>query len=220
MSPDAPLIALTFGKAFTFLFLTLGPLKIMGPFVAMTRGRDAAFKRKLAIEGFVIAAIAAFAAATIGVSVLSKWGVSVGALMVTAGIVLFLVALRQVLQQYEPKNPAPDAPPDHATPQRSTAIAFSPLAFPTIITPYGVAVLILLVALSGDRTMPIFAMAALVLVLDLLAMLGAERVLKTPYIASVLGIVGAVIGVLQVALGVQLVINGLRLLNAMSGTGR
>jgi len=31
--------------------------------------------------------------------------------------------------------------------------------------------------------------------------------------------VGAVIGVLQVALGVQLVINGLRLLNAMSGTG-
>jgi hypothetical protein len=41
------------GKVFTFLFLTLGPFKIIGPFAAMTRGRDGAFKRRLAFEGIL-----------------------------------------------------------------------------------------------------------------------------------------------------------------------
>ena len=218
MSPDAPSIAITFGKAFTFLFLTLGPLKIIGPFAKMTRGRDRAFKRTLALQGILIATIAAFAAATIGVKVLQKWGVSVGALVVTAGVVLFLVALRQVMQQYEPKEAMPEATPS-ATPPPSMALAFSPLAFPTIVTPYGAAVLVLLAAVSGGEMMPILAMAGVVLVLDLIAMLAADSIVKTPYVAPVLGIVGAVIAVLQVALGVQLVINGLRLLHAMSGTG-
>ena len=91
----------TLAKVFTFLFLTLGPLKILGPFASMTRGHDAAFKRQLAVRGIVIATIALLAAATIGASILQKWGISIGAMHLTAGIVLFLVALRPVLEQYE-----------------------------------------------------------------------------------------------------------------------
>ena len=36
------------GNVFTFLFLTLGPFKAIGPFATMTQGRDAASKRHLA----------------------------------------------------------------------------------------------------------------------------------------------------------------------------
>ena len=86
----------SFGKVFTFLFLTLGPLKIIGPFAEMTRGRDAAFRRELAYRGAAVAAVGLLVAVTIGTRILDKWGISVGALLLTAGIVLFLVALRPV----------------------------------------------------------------------------------------------------------------------------
>ena len=99
----------TLAKVFTFLFLTLGPLKIIGPFASMTRGRDAAFKRRLAVRGIVIATIALLAAATIGANILQQWGISIGSMQLTAGILLFLVALRPVLEQYETHEPRTDA---------------------------------------------------------------------------------------------------------------
>jgi multiple antibiotic resistance protein len=139
----------TLAKVFTFLFLTLGPLKIIGPFASMTRGYDAAFKRRLAIRGIVIATIALLAAATTGANILQQWGISIGAMQLTAGILLFLVALRPVLEQYETHQPRTHAEASADLPPSSpSALAFSPLAFPTIVTPYGIAVLIIAVTLS------------------------------------------------------------------------
>jgi len=217
------------GKVFTFLFLTIGPLKVIGPFAAMTRGRDAAFKRRLAFQGTVIALFAALAAATIGANTLHKWGVSAGALLLTAGIVLFLVALMPVLEQYAPQHERRPDPSDGgdggdagtaASPP--SALTFSPLAFPTIITPYGIAVLVLEVTLAGSDTTTVLAIlgiAAAVLVLDLLAMLSADRILSTPLVASALRIVGSVMGVLQVALGVQTVVRALHFLGIVGIAG-
>jgi multiple antibiotic resistance protein len=204
------------GKVFTFLFMTLGPFKIFGPFAAMTRGRDGAFKRRLAFEGIVIAALAMLAAATIGANTLQSWGISVGALQLAAGIVLFLIALKPVLEQYEPKTPErKEAESDNEPAPSASALAFSPLAFPTIVTPYGVAVLILVVTLRPDHLPEIAGVTAFVLVLNLLAMLSADLILKTPLLGSVLGIVGAVMGLLQVALGVQVVVDALRVMRVV-----
>jgi hypothetical protein len=50
--------SLTLGEIFLFWFLTLGPFNVLGPFSSMTRGRDNVFKRRLALEGTGIAAIA------------------------------------------------------------------------------------------------------------------------------------------------------------------
>jgi multiple antibiotic resistance protein len=141
----APATPFSIGKVFTFLFLTLGPSKIIGPFVEMTRGRDDAFKRQLAFQGILISALAMLAAITVGADTLHSWGISVGALQLAAGIVLFLIALRTVLAQYAPKKPGAQAPESDNSPAPSASdLAFSPLAFPTIVTPYGIAVLILL----------------------------------------------------------------------------
>ena len=208
----------TLAKVFTFLFLTLGPLKILGPFASMTRGRDAAFKRQLAVRGIVIATIALLAAATIGASILQKWGISIGALHLTAGIVLFLVALRPVLEQYEAHEPQTQAEGSADAPAKSpSALAFSPLAFPTIVTPYGIAVLIIGVTLDRTRMIPILGVLAFVLLLNLLAMLFADRILKAPFVAPALGIVGAVLGVLQIALGVQAAGDGLHMMGIVGG---
>jgi small neutral amino acid transporter SnatA (MarC family) len=88
-----------------------------------------------------------------------------------------------------------------------------------IVTPYAIAVLVLLAAFasgSGQAMTQLIALTAVVLLLDLIAMLSAQRILNTPYVALILGIVGAVIGVLQIALGVQAMADGLRLLRGPS----
>jgi multiple antibiotic resistance protein len=100
-------------------------------------------------------------------------------------------------------------------------LAFSPLAFPTIITPYGAALLILLMSLRSGQTavlVKIIGIAVLVLALDLVAMLTADRILTTPAVRPTLGILGSVLSVLQVALGVQAIIEALRLLGVPSLT--
>ena len=74
------------------------------------------------------------------------------------------------------------------------------------------AVLILLMALGANHVIGILAVTAAVLVVDLLAMLGADRILSTPFVRTLLLIVGMVLGILQVALGIQTAAAGVRLL--------
>ena len=201
-------INFTFAKVFIFLFLTLGPLKILGPFVLMTRSCDATARRRLAFRATVISIVAIIFAAVTGASILRKWGISIGSLLLTAGLILFLVALKPVLEQFAQHQssaaPPPDAPPP--TPMR--------IAFPTIVTPYGIAILIVLVTLRGDiaTAVQVLGVAVFVLLLDLLAMLFAQRILNTPLVPLALGIVEPVLGVLQVALGVSAVVRALSML--------
>ena len=202
------------GKLFAFLFLTLGPFKVIAPFAEMTHGRDRVFTRELAWRGTAVAAIATLTAATIGARILRNWGVSAGALMLTAGIVLFLVALRPVLEQYEPeeKRSASAAASAASAGMPASKLAVWPLAFPTIVTPYGVAVLILMITLQPGRILLVLGVAVAVLALDYVAMLGAHRIVTAPFVAAALGIVGMVLGILQVALGVQAMIVALALM--------
>ena len=161
----------SFGKVFTFLFLTLGPLKIIGPFAEMTRGRDVAFAT-LPTAGAAVAAVDLLVAVTIGTRILDKWGISLGALLLQRALCCsswrcgrcWSSTWRTTLEQ------RPLKPPRRRS-IRSKTLAITPLAFPTIVTPYGVAVLILLMALGANRVIGILAVAAAVLVVDLLAKL-------------------------------------------------
>jgi multiple antibiotic resistance protein len=203
------------GEAFTFLFVALGPLNVIGPFATITHGRGAAFKRRLAFRAFLVATIALLVAATLGAKTLQAWGISVGALLLAAGAILFLVALRPVLAGYSSSGCRVQATAAAAVPAPSEPeLAFSPLAFPTIITPYGLALLILLFTLYplGSGGLWILSIASFVLALDLLAMLCTDLIAKIPLIKPGLDILGCVMGVLLIALGVQAVADGLRLI--------
>jgi small neutral amino acid transporter SnatA (MarC family) len=202
--------AWSFGEAFTFLFVTLGPLNVIGPFLAFTREQSAGFRRRVALKSSVIAMSGLLVVAAIGGATLRAWGISIGALLLTGGAILVLVALRPVLAGYSPRRRTSE--PSFATvPARE--LAFSPLAFPTIITPYGLALLVLLFTLYpiNNGGLWILATAGLVLGLDLLVMLGADRIAKIPLIDPALNILGCVMNVLLIALGVQAVSDGVRL---------
>jgi multiple antibiotic resistance protein len=192
-------------EIFTILFVTLGPLKILGPFAQRTHDLDDAAARRIAVRAFGIATIAVIAGSLIGASMLAKWHVSIPAMVIAAGIIFFLVALRQLLEQYEPAHATAASP----LPAAPTAAALR-LLFPIVLTPYGIAAVIVLLAASAQaqRTEVILALVLAVMVLNLLAMLFARHILVGPVI-TVLQVLGAVLGVLQVALAVQFVLTGL-----------
>jgi multiple antibiotic resistance protein len=199
------------GKVFTFLFLTLGPFKLLGPFYGLTHGRDAGYRMRLALGGLFYSVLALVAAATLGQSVLGKWNTSPRVLQLTAGLILFLVALRPVLEQYGSREEKEIAAASTSSP---SSVMFSPLAFPSIVTPYGVALLMLLFAALPDRMPQLLGVAGLVFVINLLAMLSAHRVMQVPLVAPALRVVGIVMAVLLVAVGVQTTTDAGRALRA------
>lgn len=198
---------LSLQEVFTFLFVMLGPLKILGPFAAQTHLVEPGARRVFALRATAIALLAVLLGGFMGKILLYKWQVSPGALTIAAGLVFLLVALRMVLAQYDPEETATIAAPN------PSAFRF---AFPTIVTPYGMAAVILLLTTSHDqqRTNAVLVLVGAVLALDLLAMLFAGPILKAFRIP--LAILGVVLGAMQVALAVQLILGGLKLVGLIA----
>jgi len=117
-----------------------------------------------------------------------------------------------VLEQYQP--PAPPPPPLPPTP---TAAALR-LAFPTVVTPYGIAAVIVLLANSSgiERTLTLLGILVAVMVLNLLFMLYARKLAGSLTLMA-LRIFGAVLGVLQVALAVEMILRSLRETGILNG---
>jgi len=207
--PDASDL-LGLGVVFVVLFITLGPIKIFGPFVQLTRDLDEAKVKSIAVRAFALAVIAAVVGGFAGRILVDNWQISIAALTLAGGVIFLLVGLRLVLEQYQPVHAAP-AP----LPEAPMAAALR-IAFPTVVTPYGIAAVIALLVNSPDaaRTAGILAILIGVMVANLLAMLYARRIMGGVTVL-VLQIVGAVLGVLQVALAVQMILRGLHDLGAL-----
>ena len=124
-------------------------------------------------------------------------------LQIAAGLILFLVALRAVMQQYDVTYP-----PDRTEPP-TLALAFSPLAFPTIVTPYDIAAVTILTALAPttEISLMLTGVVYFILFLDWLAMLAAHIVVRW---FSPLLLLGVVLGVIQEVLGLQLMLGGMK----------
>jgi multiple antibiotic resistance protein len=193
------------GQMFTFFFLMLGPIKILGPFAQITRKADAALTRRIAIRAFLYSCAALVLAVVIGEEFLRKFNIRVPVLAIAAGIILFLVALRAVLEQFDMD---PDATPKQYEPDMRYAA--SPLAFPTIVTPYGVATVIVCMALTPDYLdkVGIYSVLLGLMVVNLVAMLFARPILK--YLQMPLMLFGTVLGIIQVALGLSITLRGLQ----------
>jgi multiple antibiotic resistance protein len=175
-----------------FFFVTLGPLKILGPFALQTRGLGPAALRGVALRVFVLSLAALAMGGWIGRSLLDRWHVSMPALLIATGIIFFLVALRVVLEQYEPPHDAAPSP----LPAQPMAAALR-LTSPTVVTPYGVAALIALLSATGDtvREQMIWGILFAVMVLNLVAMLFAHAVMHGVLLLG-LRLLGAVLAVM------------------------
>ncbi len=192
------------GEIFIFLFITMGPFTVLPVFARLTRNSEPSFERQLATRTFLIALVAALVSAVLGSALMGKWHLSVPAIAFTAGVLLFVVALRKLLDLYV-THPADD---DAPTP--TLAMATAPLAFPNIVTPYGLAIAVTLLTLAPEARWQILGCMTAVIVIDFLAMFFAKPVIKV--LGLPLALLGVVLGVLQVALSLQIVIFAIRTL--------
>ena len=205
----AATLSLGLGEVFTFFFLTLGPASVIGPFARETAGLVDTARRRVAFVTIGIALASILVAATIGILVLRTWGISSGALLITAGIVLFLVALNTIRGQY---GRAKDDTPPNSTQASIARVAFQ-MAFPYVVSPYGIAIVILVLTTRPDSVplTPIVAMLVGIMLLNAMVMLVAHRMTRSMYLVPTLAVVSSVLAVLQAALGVQMVLAGLRM---------
>lgn len=212
---------------FTIFFLTLGPLKIIPVMAAATAGlawRDVA---ALAVKAGLLATAIALAIFWGGNYVVASWRVSVEAIAIAGGLLLFVTALKTItsfsLAEMPPAAPAADAA-NRAVPGWRTLFGLlerpvlSPIVIPATITPIGVVALFYFAAAThGD---PAFQGAILlvllqIMALNFLAMLFAGPILRAIGL-PVLQAIGWVMSALQAALAIQIILGALRRLNVLS----
>lgn len=203
---------LSVGAVFTIFFITLGPLKVLVPFARRTQGLDESQVRQTALYAAAIATAVAIGGSLLGQRMLIAWGVSIAALIIAAGIIFFIVALRQLLEQYNQEAPPPTGPSTPMDPTSAIALAIR-LVFPVVLTPYGLAAVIAALAARAEtqRTGVVLGLVLAIMALNLVAMLYARRILSGPVVV-VLQMVGAILAVLQSALAVQFLIIGVHML--------
>lgn len=226
--PEA-ILSLELSKIFTFFFLTLGPKAVIAPFARSTARLDAMTRKRVALSTTAISLLSIVVASTIGVRILTNWGISTGALLIAAGMILFLIALESIRERYQQEEFHTNTPSSDKS--NSSSIGNSPevsvrrlafkLAFPYVVSPYGVAVVILVLTSRPEHVAiaPIIAMLVGIMLLNLVVMLNASRIARSLYIAPAFAVLGAVLGVLQAALGVQAVLVGLRMAGVLEAPG-
>jgi multiple antibiotic resistance protein len=192
------------GETFTFFFLMLGPIKVLGPFVKMTERAEARFRRQLAIRATLFSCLALAAAALVGERTLQDYGVPLNVLALTGGLVLSVVAFQKILEQFRPV-----ATEETEAETLSLDSAAFRLAFPIVITPYGIVAVIIFIAIAQETPtkVAIFLLAVGVLLIDLVAMLIARPLLK--WLGAPLLILDAVLAVIQLAFGMQIILTSL-----------
>jgi hypothetical protein len=118
---------------FIIFFVTLGPIKIIPSFVQLTQNADRSLRQQLAFRSAALATLVIVLVVLLGQNMLRVWQVRLPALLIAGGILLFLVALDLVMTQYNPSSrPQNVAPP-------SLKLVVTPLTFPTILPPFGIA---------------------------------------------------------------------------------
>lgn len=199
------------------IFMMMGPVGLIPRFSSATAAADTVLRRKIAFKAFFFASVAVALAVAIGAGMLARWGVSPPSLIVAAGLLLTLASLQTILAPADAGKHQPAAPPQPPPQPPPLSIALSPIAFPSIVTPYGVGVLIVFVAYAPvpSLKLSILGIVLLIMLIDLLTMLFADRLLRWTGTAP-LTILGAVFGVLQVALGIEMIASGINRMAAAS----
>ena len=193
-------------QVFTILFVLLGPEKLLEPFIDATRSLDKKQIRHLAWKSAVIASISIIAGGFLGRALSEEWKIETPVLLLAGGLVFLLVALRGVMKQYECESANEAA--FSAKPPRALQIAF-----PMIVTPYGMAAVIVFLTTSKDiqRTLEVIGVSLAVMALNVLLMIYARSIVR--FLGpAILRAFFSVLGMMVVALAIEMIVTALRMM--------
>lgn len=194
---------LNYGQIMTLFMVMLGPFRLLVPYVKRTQELPLISIRKLAASATMIAIITLVIGGLIGKNTMNKWSIDPPILLLAGGLVFFLSVIKTLA------FPAPE----QVTQPKSTPPTAAEVALNLIITPWGMTSVILLIALSHDtkRTLGVFAVLGVIMILDLVFMIFGRQILKVVG-ALPLQILNKALGVLQLALSIQLIYHSILLL--------
>ena len=195
-------------SAFVTLLVTIGPVDTAAVFTSLTKGVHHANRRSLAARAVMAAGAVLLVFAVAGNLLLTLLGVSLSAIQVAGGILLFLQALTL---SFSKSGLSSISEGEHREAERPGDIAVFPLAFPLIAGPGSLSAVVLLMGRVGDLAHA----AAIILMLLVCLALTFAAMLASDWLERWLGetgtdVVGRVSGVLLAALAVQFVFDGLR----------
>ena len=190
------------------LFMTIGPIKIIPVFARLTQNASKQVIIKLATRSFALSTLSILTVALASENILNKYRISLSSLIVAAGIVLFLISLKMLLQQYDNQknNPLP-------IPENPLTALISPLTFPTILTPQGIALVMISMTIAqrlDNNVDKILGLIMVVMILNLLSMLYARQIL-TVLQPTLLQILNLILSIIQLALAISFMFSGITL---------
>jgi multiple antibiotic resistance protein len=190
---------------FLLLLIGIGPKIALVPFLEATRGMPEATKRSVLRKMMTTAAVASVLLLILGGLLARLLHFSPGALGVSSGIILLVIALATVLGHKGASGG--DHPVEGQDPME---IAVFPLAVPYLLNPAGIVALVTLSAEASSIAVVAVAVGVLVVVLalDVVVFRWAVQVGSKLNESGML-VTEKVFGFLLAALGVQLVLNGL-----------
>lgn len=199
-----------FLAAFTTLFVIIDPPGCAPIFATLTHGTSKKHQREMAFKSVAVAAVILLGFAYGGKFIFAKLGISLDALRIAGGIMLFIIGLNMVFEKRTEKrnDRAEDALEQAEDPED---ISVFPMGIPIIAGPGTMATILLLKSKTTDSGQELTIMAALVAVLliTLLAFLVAGPLMKLMG-KTFTNVLTRVLGILLATLATQFIIDGLK----------
>ena len=199
-----------FLSAFAVLFVIIDPPGCAPIFATLTKGTSRKHQTSMAFKSVLIAAIILFGFAYGGEWIFAKLGISLDALRIAGGIMLFIIGLNMVFEKRTEKREgrAEDALEEASSPED---ISVFPMGIPMIAGPGTMASLLIMMGKAAGRPQELAILAALaaVLLVTLLSFLISGFLIKLMG-KSATDVLTRVLGVLLATLAAQFVLDGIK----------
>lgn len=194
--------------AFIALFVIIDPVGMAPVFAGLTEGTPASHQRKMALKGSFVAAIILVFFALAGKTFLDTLGISMDALRVAGGLMLFVIALEMVFEKRTPRKQETAQKLDDVFDD----ISVFPIATPMLAGPGSIATVMLLMSrqdgsLEGQATIVAALLTVMLVTLVCFLLAGGIMRLIGPTVNAV---ITRVLGVILAALATQYVLDGLK----------
>jgi len=189
-------------SALVTLFVVIDPVGLGPIFIGLTAGLSRSVKRKIALEGCVIAFFVLAGSALFGDWLLARLGISLAAFRIAGGLLLFAIAFEMVFGHRVERKADQAGAGSH--------IAAFPLAIPMMAGPGAMTAMVLLAGRMNGNVMGFFL---LIVIMALMLVASYAVFLAASYLERLLGkqgqaLFGRLLGVLLAALAVQYVADG------------
>ncbi len=194
---------------FSSIFILIDPITVTLVFVSLIRGVDRAHQRAIARDAALYALVILLVFAIGGYWILQLFGITLAALRIGGGVLLFLIGIEMVYARVSfTKQPVPQSAEDYAA-----DVAVTPLAIPIIAGPGAITTVIVLTGDGAELGWPAIAIvlaAIFVVIYVVYYAMVHSYIIAGGIREKEFKVVNRVLGLLLLAIGVQFIITGIK----------